>query len=313
MCHKKGLGGLLLCFCLSTVSGQMDTVSVALGYIPHVQFAPFYIAESQGYFAQENINVKLQYITSLNGLAMVAQNQIDIALIDSDQVIFARTQGMPVQVFYQYYQKSPITLFTTNQLLTSPEKLNGQIVGTPELHGACYVGLMIFLSHYQLKNKVKIMRIGYEQIALLVSGKIDLAVGYSNNEPIFFAQSRQFVKEWPLSQIAPLLAGPSLVANQFKLQKDSNLFLRFSHALEKATRDLIENPEASFEKIAPLLRISPSQKDLMLEILKSTTRDFISLDTTPKSVSYTYTIKAMEQLGLIKEEIPAAELIATLS
>lgn len=299
-------------FCITvSLSAQTRALSVSLGYIPHVQFAPFYIAEINGHFAKENLKVEIKYISSLTALTMIAQKGLDIALVDSDQVIFSRSKGLPVQIFYQYYQKFPISIFTTDQTLTHPEKLVGKTIGVPELSGTSYVGLMIFLAHYRLKDKVKILSIGYEQIALLTAKKIDAAVGYSNNEPIFFTHSGTQFQNWPLSQIAPLMASSGLAANQDTLQKESEVFHRFVRALKNATQDILQNPDASFEKIVPLLRISPSQKPLMKEIYQNTLTLLLSLDTKPKLDSYTWTIEKMKELGFIKKTIPTEDMLNT--
>ena len=39
----------------------LTEVSVVMGYIPNVQFAPFYVAESKGYFAEAGLKVKFNW------------------------------------------------------------------------------------------------------------------------------------------------------------------------------------------------------------------------------------------------------------
>ena len=48
----------LLCG-LQTSSAQSAKVTLGLGYIPNIQFAPFYVALEQGYFKAEGFDVTL--------------------------------------------------------------------------------------------------------------------------------------------------------------------------------------------------------------------------------------------------------------
>ncbi len=136
--------------------GPEKTISVALGYILHVQFASFYIADKYGYFERENLKVILYYTDTMDTMTLAAQKKIDIALADADAVIQARAQDLPLKIFFQYYQKLPISIFTINENINSAEKPEDKIIGTPELGGSSYLALMLFLKHYGLKDKVQI-------------------------------------------------------------------------------------------------------------------------------------------------------------
>src|SRR5947208_15153076 len=41
----------------SSTATPLKNVSIGLGYIPNIQFAPFYVAQSKGYYKAAGINV----------------------------------------------------------------------------------------------------------------------------------------------------------------------------------------------------------------------------------------------------------------
>ena len=300
----------LFYFCTGGIWAQRKTISVALGYIPHVQFAPFYIADKYGYFERENLKVILHYTDTMDAMTLVAQKKIDIALADADAVIQARAQGLPLKIFFQYYQKLPISIFTINENINSAEKLEGKIIGTPELGGSSYLALMLFLKHYGLKDKVQIRRIGYEQVALLNSKKIDVAVGYSNNEPVYFLHQHRWIKVWNTLEFAPLLTGSALIGNEILMRESPQLYRRFSRAMQNAINTIMNNPDQAFEDLIPVLNIRESQKSLMHRIFVATVRQCFSANTTPAQASYNFTIEAMKDLGLLQKDVSAGDVIA---
>ena len=62
-------------------------LSVGLGYIPSVQFAPFYLAEQQGYYDDAGLNVEFNHQTDQDLIPLVGQGTIDVGIGDGTSVI----------------------------------------------------------------------------------------------------------------------------------------------------------------------------------------------------------------------------------
>src|SRR6188472_2201305 len=80
-------------------SGDMTKVTIALGYIPDVQFAPFYLALNKGYYKEEGLDVTLRngIVPDLIKELGQGENNVNFAAVSGDELIPARLQGVPVK------------------------------------------------------------------------------------------------------------------------------------------------------------------------------------------------------------------------
>lgn len=68
--------GLFLAMTVSSPALAMDVVRVSL--LPYLTFAPLFIAEDEGYFKAENINIDFQKIKTSDAIALLAQGELDV-------------------------------------------------------------------------------------------------------------------------------------------------------------------------------------------------------------------------------------------
>src|SRR5215813_13983137 len=88
---------------------SLTPITLFLGYIPNIQFAPVYDAVEKGYFQQNGIDVKLEHgYDETDGLNRIAANKLQFGLISGEQVILARANGAPVTYVYRWYQHFPV-------------------------------------------------------------------------------------------------------------------------------------------------------------------------------------------------------------
>ena len=80
------LTGIMLLFGVSAPARAGERIKIAMGYIPNVQFAPYYIAAEMGYFQEERLDVTFDYGMAADIMSLVASGKVDFGVSDGDQL-----------------------------------------------------------------------------------------------------------------------------------------------------------------------------------------------------------------------------------
>jgi NitT/TauT family transport system substrate-binding protein len=223
-------------------------VTLAMGFIPNVQFAPFYVAVNQGYFANENLEIEFDYGMETDLLNLVGTDALHFAVASGDQVILARGQGLPVVYVMTYFQRFPVAVVSLEDVpLENPEDLIGRSVGIPGLWGASYIGWLALLDAAGIdEGDIKLESIGYTQVASLTENQVDAAVVYAANEPV---QLRQAGYEPHIIYVADYmnLVSNGIITNEKTIAEQPQLVAGLVRAVLRGLRYTIEHPEEAFE------------------------------------------------------------------
>src|SRR5438094_5990955 len=163
-----------------TMPASLRKVTIGMGYIPSVQFAPFYVADQRGYYRQAGLKIAFDYASSPNLLQLVGAGRVGLAIADGTDAIAAVAQGVPIVYVMAEYHRFPVALCSlARSRIRSVAGLRGKTIGVPGRYGATYVGLLAALHAAGLRpSDVKIQTIGYTQVESVATGKVDAAVGY---------------------------------------------------------------------------------------------------------------------------------------
>lgn len=223
-------------------------IRLPMGFIPNVQFAPFYAAVDQGYYQEAGIEIEFDYSFETDGLTLVGANELQFALVSGEQVLLARAQGLPVVYVMGWWQDYPVGVVAkAEEGINTPEDLAGKRVGLPGTFGASYVGLRALLSVAGLQESdITMDSIGFNQVEALVADQEDAVVIYVNNEPI---QLRAQGYEVDVIRVADhmQLASNGLITNETTLAENPDLVASMVQATLRGVRYSIENPEEAFE------------------------------------------------------------------
>ena len=166
-------------------TSQPEKVTLGMGVIPNVQFAPFYVAVEQGYFAEEGIEVEFDYGMESDLLKLVVTDEMQFVVGSGDQVILARAQDLPAVYVMAWYRKFPVVVFSLKDRgITAPKTLEGKTVGIPGPYGASYVAWKALVYAAGLdESTVTLESIGYTQATAVSQGQVDAALDYSVSGP----------------------------------------------------------------------------------------------------------------------------------
>ncbi|MBC8076130.1 MAG: ABC transporter substrate-binding protein, partial [Chloroflexales bacterium] len=116
----------------SSGSQPLRKVTLAMSYIPTVQFAPYYVAQAKGYYAQEGLDVTFDYNFENDVIARTAQGTADFAMASGMSVLLARGQDLPVATVMTLYQQFPVVFFSkSSQNIKTVADMRGKSVGLP--------------------------------------------------------------------------------------------------------------------------------------------------------------------------------------
>ncbi len=174
----------------TTTAAELWNVPLGVGFVPNVQFAPLYVGIEKGFFADEGIDLQLEYGFENDYLKLVGLDNLQFMIGSGDQVILGRAQELPIRYVMNWYAKYPVTVFAkADRNLTQPSDLKGLRIGLPGLFGANYVALRGILEAGGLtEDDVSLESIGFTQSAAVSQDTVDAAVDYAVNGPIVLAQ-----------------------------------------------------------------------------------------------------------------------------
>lgn len=291
-------------------SKPLTEVTLAMGYIPNVQFAPYYVAVEKGYFAQEGIKLNFDYGLESDLLKLVGTNQLQFVIGSGDQVILARSQGLPVVYVMNWYRKFPVAVFSLKDI-AKPQDLAGKKVGIPGLFGASYIGWRALAYATGLDEKsVQLEPIGFTQAESVATGKVDAAVGYAMNEPVQLRQQGLQPKVIRIADYIDLVAN-GIVTNEQTIAQKPDLVRGMVRASLRGLQDTLKNPEEAFELTLKYAPEAGKQRDAQMAVLKESLAFWQSErpgHTDPKT--WEDSQKFMKQVGLLQAETDVKKMFS---
>ncbi len=239
--------GLSACGTPKSTSGALTQISLPMGYIPNIQFAPFYIAVEKGYFKDAGIQVTFDYKFETDGVALVGANNVPFAVVSGEQVPLARAQGLPIVYVAAWYQKYPVAVVSkTSQNIKTPADLKGKKIGLPGLFGANYIGLDALLYSADLTEQdVTLDSIGYNQVTALAADREQAASVYTANEPVQLRAQGYSINVLQVADYVKL-ASNGIITNEKTISENPNLVRGFVKAFLHGLADAVANPDEAY-------------------------------------------------------------------
>jgi len=251
---------------------DLRKVRLGTGFIPNIQFAPLYIAQKKGFYAENGLDVQIEYGYENDFVALAAQGEREFSIASGDQIILARGQGLPITYVLKWYERFPVALVSeASKGIKTPKDLIGKTVGLPGFYGASFIGWKALLFGAGIDEKdITVKNIGFTQIAALQQGIVDVAMGYIANEPIVMESQGTPVNVIEVSDYINLVSNGLAVGDRL-IKKEPELVKKMVQATLKGLLFMIENPEAGFEIARTAIpELTDAQAAVQLEVLKVT-------------------------------------------
>lgn len=232
----------------TSTPGPLIHVRLPMGYIPNVQFAPFYVAVESGYFREAGLEIEFDYSWETDAVTLVGANELQFAIVSGEQVPLARAQGLPIVYVMAWWQDYPVGVAVPgDSAIHTPADLAGKRLGIPCLCGASYVGYQGLMSAAGAPPDAATLDvIGYNQVEALMAGQEDGVVIYANNEPIQLEAQGFPVRVIRVADYIRL-ASNGMITNETTIAEHPELVRAMVQASLRGLADTIAGPEVAFE------------------------------------------------------------------
>ena len=295
----------------------MRAVTLLLGFRPDVQFAPFYVAQQDGYFADAGLEVEIRHEQAPDVQRLVADGQAEFGVADATDVMIARTSGLPIRYASTLYNAFPVALIgEAGTVPSDPADLAGRSIGTPGQFGSSWHALLAVLDAGGLTADDVTVREypQFNQVDGLSNGDVELITGFIANEPLRLEARGMEVDLLTIDEIAPL-PGPGVIVGDQLLDDDPALVRAFVDAVAQAQAAVIADPDLGFaaaEEAVPTIAEDPEVAravlDATVELWAGDGFDDGAIDRGLWETGYA----TMERLGFIDGSVPLEEMLADL-
>jgi NitT/TauT family transport system substrate-binding protein len=292
-------------------SNELHKVRLGVGYIPDVQFAPLYVAQSKGYYSDEGLEVEIEYGFENDFVALAAQGEREFAIASGDQVILARAQGLPITYVMKWYERYPVALMApADKSITQPSDLAGKKVGLPGFFGASFIGWKALAYAAKLdESAVKVEEIGFTQAAAVQQGLVDAAMVYIANEPNQLRSQGIEVNVIEVSEYIDLVSNGLVVGDKL-IADDPDLVERMVRASLRGLKDTIDNPDDAFAIVRQVIPeitddTAPTQRKVLEDSIKLWQSDKLG-ESSPQA--WQASVDFMSETGLLEKTLEADTL-----
>ena len=253
-------------------SQEPVALTVGLGFIPSVQFAPFYLADQAGYYAEAGVDVEFQNKIDPDLVTLVGQGSIDVGLADGTSVIPAVSQGIPIKYVATIYGRFPSIVFAkASSGIATAADLEGKRLGIPGRFGSSWIMLQALLASANLTtDDLEIVEYpDFGQGAAVSVGVVDAATGFANNEPVQLELTGEQVTVLRVDEITPL-PGNGLIVGTSTLDSKSDAVAGFITATLRAMEEIADNPDVGLDAAITAVPELGSVREVQAAILEAT-------------------------------------------
>jgi putative riboflavin transport system substrate-binding protein len=290
-------------------AANLRPVTLLLGFQPDVQFAPFYLAQQNGLFADAGLDVSIEYSDDV--IRLVADGQSEFGVADATDVMIGRTSGIPIKYVSTLYGHFPVALIGAPEIMPGdPSELAGLRIGTPGRFGSSWHALLALLDAGGLtEDDVTIREYPqFNQVEGLLNGDVDLITGFRANEPLRLEAQGFEVELMTLDDFAPL-PGPGVVVGDELVGTDPELVRGFASAVVAAQQQIADDPDAGVDAAIVEVPAIADDRATALGVLQATVEAWGSpidgsIDTDVWQAGY----QTMRRLGFIDGSVAPEEM-----
>lgn len=297
-------------YLLAVLLGAQEKVVLQLKWLHQFQFAGYYAALEQGFYADEGLEVEIrERDLKADNIEQVIRGEAHYGVADSVLLLY-RAKNEPVSIVAPIFQHAGNIIITLKQSgLDSPYKLDGKQI-TFYKKDADGFGILALFKSLGLRPEYQRIK-DRTNHTHLIEGKSDAYVGYLSNEPYYFQAAGV-----EINLIYPAHYGFDLYGDMLFTHRDEALHHperveRFKRATLRGWAYALEHKEEVAQLIAQKYRPDKTLDHLLYEadaIEQLIAHKSIPLGTIDRG-RIRYTLALYEKYGLIDNAAPVSDYI----
>jgi putative hydroxymethylpyrimidine transport system substrate-binding protein len=239
---------------------EQTQATLILDFIPNAVHAGIYRAIANGYYEENNLDLKVILPTSTSDpLRLIDAGRADIGIADGINVASLIARGRPVKGIMALTQRPLAGIITLKEDgYTSPGELEGKTVGITGDPSDVPITRTIISEGGGDYETVNVVTIGFNGVTNLESGKVDGFTGFYPADGVQVAVDGYPTTIFKLDEFgAPSYPGLVVFSTDERISEKPGVMAAFVDATIRGYEDTLEDPQASLED---LLTENPSLK-----------------------------------------------------
>jgi NitT/TauT family transport system substrate-binding protein len=227
----------------ATPEVALTPITVQLSWSHQAEFAGFYAAEQQGYYAEEGLEVSfIEGGPSVDFITPVADGTAEFGVAQPADLILARADGVPVRSIAVIYRRSPIVFFSHADLsITRPQEFVGKKIRSAITLDQTLRAMMARLDIQPDQYEVVYLP---GEVSLFATREILIWAGFINVVVVEVQRAGYEINIVYPDDYGIHFYGDVLITTDPLIAENPELVQRFTRATLKGWTYAVENPEA---------------------------------------------------------------------
>ena len=237
---------IFLAGCTSTQAQTVttpDEISVRLPWVHKAEFSGYYLADQEGYYSAENLNVKVNPVDfEADSIDQVLSGEDQFGEIPGTTLLKARAEGKPVVAIAMLYRRNPdILISLAENEITTADDMIGKRVGVAPGEEFVY-RYLLSLADVDPAQITQLERTDFT-IRPLIEGEYDVMVGYATDQIVTAKLQNLDLNVISIDDYGPPVPGHVIFTTEEMVENNPELVQRFLRATLKGFAKMIESPE----------------------------------------------------------------------
>lgn len=240
---------MAVCGAIATSAWAQEEVKLRFSWKLKGEYAPLYVAQEKGYYAQQGLVVRLgEGAGAQAALGALLQGQEDVVLLPAVFALSAISKGMPIKLIALYHPRTPIALISMPENpVRTPKDLEGKSVATAIGETATtYLGSFCRVNGIDCDKVKRVQMNSQIRVAQFLQKQVDTVTVYQTNDLPLLQEAQQtkfVILEMDKNGLS--IPGMALATSDALIARKPELFRKLLKAVGDGVTEAKRDPSAA--------------------------------------------------------------------